>query len=60
MPEEEVTEEDYDRIFALNTKAQFFVAQKGYKHLPKDVSIHRYPLISSNNQSQFRVVAGSS
>lgn len=26
-PEEDITEEDYDRIFALNTRAQFFVAQ---------------------------------
>lgn len=42
MPEEEVTEQDFDRIFALNTKAQFFVAQQGYKHLPKKVSIPRY------------------
>ncbi|PFH57954.1 hypothetical protein XA68_14348 [Ophiocordyceps unilateralis] len=32
-PEEEVTEEDYDRIFNLNTRAQFFVAQEAYIHL---------------------------
>jgi 3-oxoacyl-[acyl-carrier protein] reductase len=32
-PEEEVTEEDYDRIFALNTRAQFFVAQQGLINL---------------------------
>jgi 3-oxoacyl-[acyl-carrier protein] reductase len=31
--EDQVTEEDYDRIFALNTKAQFFVAQNAYKAL---------------------------
>lgn len=42
MPEEEVTEQDFDGIFALNTKAQFFVAQQGYKHLPKGVSIPRH------------------
>ena len=32
-PEEDVTEEDYDRIFGLNTRAQFFVAQEAYKTL---------------------------
>ncbi|KAI9730421.1 MAG: Arp2/3 complex subunit, actin nucleation center [Cirrosporium novae-zelandiae] len=35
-PEEEVTEEDFDRVFGLNTKAQFFVGQQAYKHLPKN------------------------
>ena len=32
-PEEEITEEDFDRIFNLNTKAQFFVAQQAMIHL---------------------------
>ncbi|RDW79577.1 putative versicolorin reductase [Coleophoma cylindrospora] len=32
-PEEEVTEEDYDRVFGLNTRAQFFVAQQAYINL---------------------------
>ncbi|MCJ1341446.1 Arp2/3 complex subunit, actin nucleation center [Bachmanniomyces sp. S44760] len=32
-PEEDVTEEDYDRVFALNTRAQFFVAQAAYKNV---------------------------
>ncbi|EFZ02011.1 hypothetical protein MHUMG1_09664 [Metarhizium humberi] len=32
-PEEEVTEEDYDRVFNLNTRAQFFIAQHAYVHL---------------------------
>ncbi|KAM3464416.1 hypothetical protein BB8028_0005g00970 [Beauveria bassiana] len=32
-PEDQVTEEDYDRIFGLNTRAQFFVAQNAYKSL---------------------------
>ncbi|KUJ15367.1 putative versicolorin reductase [Mollisia scopiformis] len=32
-PELEITEEDYDKVFNLNTKAQFFVAQQAYKHL---------------------------
>lgn len=32
-PEDQVTEEDYDRVFNLNTRAQFFVAQHAYKHI---------------------------
>lgn len=32
-PEDQVTEEDYDRVFNLNTRAQFFVAQHAYKNL---------------------------
>ncbi|KAI9873246.1 MAG: Arp2/3 complex subunit, actin nucleation center [Pleopsidium flavum] len=31
--EEDVTEEIYDRTFALNTRAQFFVAQHAYRHV---------------------------
>lgn len=31
--EDQVTEEDYDRVFNLNTRAQFFVAQSAYKNL---------------------------
>lgn len=31
--EDQITEEDYDHVFSLNTKAQFFVAQNGLKHL---------------------------
>ncbi|KAM4057313.1 enoyl-(Acyl carrier protein) reductase [Hirsutella rhossiliensis] len=34
-PEDKVTEEDYDRVFNLNTRAQFFVAQQAYVHLEK-------------------------
>ena len=30
---EEVTPEDFDRVFHLNTRGQFFVAQKAYTHL---------------------------
>ena len=30
--EEEVTQEDYDKVFDLNTRGQFFVAQQGLKH----------------------------
>jgi 3-oxoacyl-[acyl-carrier protein] reductase len=32
-PEEEVTEQLYDDVFALNTRAQFFVAQQAYINL---------------------------
>ena len=35
-PEEDVTEELYDRIFALNTRAQFFVAQHALKHVTEN------------------------
>lgn len=31
--EEDVTEEDFDRVFGLNTRAQFFVAQQALIHL---------------------------
>jgi 3-oxoacyl-[acyl-carrier protein] reductase len=31
--EDQITEEDYDHVFSLNTKAQFFVAQNGLKYL---------------------------
>ncbi|PHH92638.1 hypothetical protein CDD83_6408 [Cordyceps sp. RAO-2017] len=32
-PEDQVTEQDYDKVFNLNTRAQFFVAQHAYIHL---------------------------
>jgi len=31
--EDQITEEDYDHVFNLNTRAQFFVAQEAYKTL---------------------------
>jgi len=33
--EEDITEEDYDRVFNLNTRAQFFVAQQALIHMEK-------------------------
>ena len=33
MPEEDVTEKEFDRIFNLNTRAQFFVAQHAHNTL---------------------------
>ncbi|KAI4120875.1 MAG: hypothetical protein LQ347_007008 [Umbilicaria vellea] len=41
---DQVTPADYDRIFAVNTRGQFFVAQQAYKHLS---SPGRLILISS-------------
>ncbi|KAK0109826.1 Arp2/3 complex subunit, actin nucleation center [Cadophora gregata] len=32
---DKITEADYDKVFNLNTKAQFFVAQQAYIHLEK-------------------------
>lgn len=32
---EDVTEEKFDRVFALNARAQFFVGQAAFKHLEK-------------------------
>ena len=34
-PTLEVTEEEYDTVFGLNTRAQFFVAQQALKHLSR-------------------------
>ena len=33
--EEDVTEKMFDEVFGLNTRAQFFVAQQGLKHLSR-------------------------
>ena len=37
-PEEDVTEELYDKVFGLNTRAQFFVGQHALKHLSSKFS----------------------
>lgn len=37
--EEDVTEELYDRVFGLNTRAQFFVAQHALKHCQRKLDI---------------------
>jgi 3-oxoacyl-[acyl-carrier protein] reductase len=34
--EEDVTEKMFDEVFGLNTRAQFFVAQHGLKHLTRE------------------------
>lgn len=48
----EVTEEEFDRVFNINTRGQFFVAREAYKHLN---SHGRIILMSSNTASSFTV-----
>ncbi|KAL4987680.1 hypothetical protein BDW68DRAFT_197224 [Aspergillus falconensis] len=48
----DVTEEEFDRVFSLNTRAQFFVAREAYRHL----NTHgRIILMSSNTAKEFSV-----
>lgn len=37
--EEDVTEKMFDEVFGLNTRAQFFVAQHGLKHLSRTLLV---------------------
>ena len=48
----DVTEEEFDRVFNINTRGQFFVAREAYKHLR---SPGRIILMSSNTASSFTV-----
>jgi tetrahydroxynaphthalene reductase len=48
----EVTEEEFDRVFNLNTRGQFFVAREAYKHLNQH---GRIILMSSNTAISFTV-----
>ncbi|KAI1810479.1 putative versicolorin reductase [Poronia punctata] len=48
----EVTEEEFDRVFSLNTRGQFFVAREAYKHLNEG---GRIILMSSNTAKDFSV-----
>ncbi|KAK0735113.1 hypothetical protein B0T26DRAFT_630995 [Lasiosphaeria miniovina] len=48
----EVTEDEFDRVFSLNTRGQFFVAREAYRHL-KDGG--RIILMSSNTARDFSV-----
>ncbi|EFX03208.1 beta-hydroxysteroid dehydrogenase [Grosmannia clavigera kw1407] len=50
----DVTEEEYDRIFNLNTRGQFFVAREGYRTLRGDGG-GRIILTSSNTSRDFSV-----
>ncbi|PYI14337.1 17-beta-hydroxysteroid dehydrogenase [Aspergillus violaceofuscus CBS 115571] len=48
----EVTEEEFDRVFSVNTRGQFFVAREAYKHLNSN---GRIILMSSNTADSFTV-----
>ncbi len=48
----EVTEEEFDRVFRVNTRGQFFVAREAYKHLNER---GRIILMSSNTADSFTV-----
>ncbi|KKK27046.1 hypothetical protein ARAM_005677 [Aspergillus rambellii] len=48
----DVTEEEFDRVFSLNTRAQFFVAREAYRHLNDG---GRIILMSSNTAKEFSV-----
>ncbi|KAK0729562.1 hypothetical protein B0H67DRAFT_475677 [Lasiosphaeris hirsuta] len=48
----EVTEEEFDRVFSLNTRGQFFVAREAYRHLSEG---GRIVLMSSNTAKDFSV-----
>lgn len=48
----EVTEEEFDRVFSVNTRGQFFVAREAYKHLNQN---GRIILMSSNTADSFTV-----
>ncbi|KAL8718836.1 MAG: hypothetical protein Q9225_004081 [Loekoesia sp. 1 TL-2023] len=49
---QDVTEEEFDRVFSLNTRGQFFVAREAYKHLSPG---GRIILMSSNTANSFTV-----
>lgn len=38
----DVTEEEFDRVFSLNTRGQFFVAREAYRHLNEGGRISEY------------------
>ncbi|KAF4950118.1 hypothetical protein F66182_18501, partial [Fusarium sp. NRRL 66182] len=48
----DVTEEEFDRVFNLNTRGQFFVAREAYRHLNEG---GRIILTSSNTSQDFSV-----
>ncbi|KAJ9482893.1 hypothetical protein VN97_g10529 [Penicillium thymicola] len=48
----DVTEEEFDRVFNVNTRGQFFVAREAYKHLNQN---GRIILMSSNTADSFTV-----
>ncbi len=48
----EVTEDEFDRVFSLNTRGQFFVAREAYRNLSEG---GRIVLMSSNTARDFSV-----
>jgi len=48
----DVTEEEFDRVFTINTRGQFFVAREAYRHLNEG---GRIILMSSNTAKDFTV-----
>ena len=48
----DVTPEEFDRVFSLNARGQFFVAREAYRHLTKG---SRIVLTSSNTAKDFSV-----
>ncbi|KAI0121112.1 putative hydroxysteroid dehydrogenase [Xylariales sp. AK1849] len=48
----DVTEEEFDRVFSLNTRGQFFVAREAYRHLEAG---GRIVMTSSNTSKDFSV-----
>ena len=48
----EVSEDEFDRVFSINTRGQFFVAREAYKHLNPG---GRIILMSSNTADSFTV-----
>ncbi|KAK0644860.1 Short chain dehydrogenase mdpC [Lasiodiplodia hormozganensis] len=49
---EDVTEEEFDRVFTINTRGQFFVAREAYKNLSEG---GRIILMSSNTARDYAV-----
>lgn len=57
---DEVKPEDFDRVFGINTRGQFFVAQHAYKHLSDGGRLILMSSISAHNSlKQHAVYAGS-
>ncbi|KAL8699360.1 MAG: hypothetical protein Q9201_006053 [Fulgogasparrea decipioides] len=56
----DVTPQAFDRVFNLNTRGQFFVAQQAYKHLANDGRLILMSSISAHNAiREHAVYAGS-
>lgn len=57
---DEVKPDDFDRVFNLNTRGQFFVAQQAYKHLTDGGRLILMSSISAHNSiKEHAVYAGS-